>query len=237
VNDVIHPARDLGAREGYDLWANDYDALDNPLVAMATRARASLTATIAGAHARVLELGCGTGRNRDFLLDAGAREYVGVDDSEGMLRCARARPADPRCRWITADITRALPDDLRDFDVVLFCLVLEHTRDLAPILARAAKAARAGARLQIYELHAALRAEGTRAHFRAGDREHLLPSYPHDALDYRRALADSGWELTAISEWTATPDACRASAKLAKYLGKPVLIDVSARRSDEATPR
>src|SRR5437899_290926 len=67
---------------------------------------------------RVVELGCGTGRNRDFFLAAGAREYLGIDDSEGMLARAKRRPADARARWLAADVRRGLPEEVRGFDVV-----------------------------------------------------------------------------------------------------------------------
>jgi SAM-dependent methyltransferase len=40
---------------------------------------------------RVLDVGCGSGRIGEFVLDAGAVLYVGVDFSEPMLELARAR--------------------------------------------------------------------------------------------------------------------------------------------------
>jgi SAM-dependent methyltransferase len=40
---------------------------------------------------RVLDVGCGSGRIGEFVLDAGAAHYVGVDFSEPMLDLARAR--------------------------------------------------------------------------------------------------------------------------------------------------
>ena len=40
---------------------------------------------------RVLDVGCGSGRIGEFVLDAGASHYVGVDFSEPMIDLARAR--------------------------------------------------------------------------------------------------------------------------------------------------
>jgi SAM-dependent methyltransferase len=40
---------------------------------------------------RVLDVGCGSGRIGEFVLDAGAARYVGVDFSEPMIELARAR--------------------------------------------------------------------------------------------------------------------------------------------------
>src|ERR1700733_9885948 len=40
---------------------------------------------------RVLDVGCGSGRIGEFVLEAGASHYVGVDFSEPMIDLARAR--------------------------------------------------------------------------------------------------------------------------------------------------
>jgi len=40
---------------------------------------------------RVLDVGCGSGRIGEFVLDAGAGHYVGVDFSEPMIEMSRAR--------------------------------------------------------------------------------------------------------------------------------------------------
>src|SRR6478672_10113430 len=93
----------ISTKEGYDRWAASYDAADNPLVAMAALALGHASRHWAGA--RVLELGCGTGRNAGPILDAGARQYVGIDGSPAMLARARERLAgDERARFAVADL-------------------------------------------------------------------------------------------------------------------------------------
>ena len=48
--------------------------------------------TVAGYdQPRVLDVGCGSGRIGEFVLEAGAAHYVGVDFSEPMIDLARAR--------------------------------------------------------------------------------------------------------------------------------------------------
>jgi len=212
----------------YDRWAASYDRLDNPLVAQATEALAGRAAWLAGA--RVLELGCGTGRHAPACLAAGAARYVGVDASPGMLAVARRRLADPRVTWVEADAT-AVPAGLGPFDVVLICLVLEHFATVDGILAAAAAALAPDGRLLVLELHPGLHDAGVRAHFRAGDEEVRLPSYRHTAGELLAAAARAGLEDAAAIEHRPGPAALARSAKLARYRGRAVLLEVSATRA------
>ena len=68
---------------------------------------------------RVLDVGCGSGRIGEFVLDAGAREYVGVDFAEPMVELARARLSrfQARAQLLTGDFLTA-PLHGR-FDVIL----------------------------------------------------------------------------------------------------------------------
>jgi SAM-dependent methyltransferase len=67
----------------------------------------------------VLDVGCGSGRIGEFVLDAGASRYVGIDFSTPMIELARARLErfDGRIRLITDDFLTAPIDGA--FDIVL----------------------------------------------------------------------------------------------------------------------
>jgi SAM-dependent methyltransferase len=69
--------------------------------------------------ARVLDVGCGSGRIAEFVLDAGAAEYLGIDFSDEMLELSRERLAryGDRVELVLGDFL-AVPIDRR-FDLVL----------------------------------------------------------------------------------------------------------------------
>lgn len=232
---LIHtpPARQVltDTNRGYDRWAASYDAMDNPLVAMSRIAMHSWLAQLSGR--RVLELGCGTGRNAGAILAAGARSYEGLDASEGMLRVARARALDG-ARFHRADLGTEPPLTLAPADEVLICLVLEHFEDLRPVLQRAVSLLTPTGRVRLFELHADLRRRGTGAHFREGDTIHTLPSYPHDEAELRSALQGLGCRVDAVTDWIVTPEMLSESGKLTRHLGEKVLIEVSAGRLSSA---
>ncbi len=71
------------------------------------------------AHPSVLDVGCGSGRIGEFVLEAGAARYLGIDFSEPMVELARARLERfaERVRLVRADFLTAEVEGR--FDVVL----------------------------------------------------------------------------------------------------------------------
>jgi SAM-dependent methyltransferase len=85
---------------------------------------------------RVLDVGCGSGRIGEFVLEAGASHYVGVDFSEPMIALAQARLERfaERVELLTDDFLTAPIDD--EFHVVLALGLFDYLPDAAPFLAR-----------------------------------------------------------------------------------------------------
>lgn len=210
----------------YDRWASHYDRDDNPLVAATAWVLAHAPIAVHGA--RVVELGCGTGRLAGPLLAAGAAAYTGIDGSAAMLALARARGDDPRVRWLEAPLA-ALPEPDAPYDAALIVLVLEHVIDLAPVFAGAARWLRAGATLRILELHPERIAAGTMAHFVDGGVEHRFPSVAHAPAALVEALAAAGFTAEART-WRADDALVAAVPRLSKHAGRPVVLDVTAVR-------
>jgi ubiquinone/menaquinone biosynthesis C-methylase UbiE len=213
----------------YDAWAATYDTIDNPLIALASAVLDERAGLAAGA--RVVELGCGTGRNARWALGAGASLYVGIDGSAAMLERARATISDERAAFVEAELGRvSLGGDGR-FDLALVCLVLEHLADVGPVLAAAARALAPGGRLLVLELAPSLHARGVGANFRDGDgSERRLPSFRHDADELLAAARAAGFIDAAARTHAPTAAALARSAKLARYLGEAVLLELAARR-------
>lgn len=220
----LQPAETLA---GYDRWSSSYDATDNPMVAATAWALRQRPFDAAGCD--VLELGCGTGRHAASLLAGGARRFVGVDGSAGMLAVARRRMADPRASWLRGEL-RALPVADRCCDRALIALVFEHVRELAPVCAELARVLRPGGQVRILEIHADLVAGGTNAHFASGDTEVRFASTAHPTAAIAQALARAGLVVDCCSEFAAAGELLQAVPRLAKHAGRRVLVDVVATR-------
>ncbi len=220
VTRILTPTETL---PGYDRWAESYDTAANPLMAMSACILDLEPLGVAGLD--VIELGCGTGRNAPRVLGEGARSYTGVDGSAGMLARARATD-DPRARWVTADLQAPWHTSER-CDLALVVLVLEHLASLVPLATTLATIVRPGGRVRIVDIHPALVASGTVAHFHDRGEELRFASVAHDEPALRAAFA--GWKL-GVRSWLADDDMIARVPRLAKHRGRPVMIDVSATR-------
>ena len=153
---------EYGLAEGYQLWAQTYDAplrlfpVEEPVVH-------GLLAELQ--RGCVLDAACGTGRHSLWLAKQG-HEVIGVDASPAMLAKARAKL--PGARFEQGDLA-ALPLPDASVDAALCALALVHVPDLHPALAELARVVRPGGRIVISDVHPFLVALGWQAQFRTAD--------------------------------------------------------------------
>jgi ubiquinone/menaquinone biosynthesis C-methylase UbiE len=214
-------------REGYDRWAAVYDHDDNPLIALDESVVPGLYGELRGR--RALELGCGTGRHTERLLNAGAG-VTGLDLSSGMLEVARRRLASRDVELIEANIEKPLPVEVEAFDFVLTCLAVEHVRDLGALFAEVFRALRPGGAFLCSDMHQALRLRGNQANFDDpvdGTRV-AVDGCAHPVSSYVMAALDAGFSIERVEEHAGTEELARACPRAAKYVGWPMLFVMRA---------
>jgi ubiquinone/menaquinone biosynthesis C-methylase UbiE len=187
----------------YNEWAETYDTVQNRTRDLAAEVLREADLTPAGSS--VIEVGCGTGRNTEWLArpSAGSTNIVALDFSEAMLAKARERVNDPRVRFIHHDIRAAWPLADAAADVVIVMLVLEHVEHLQPVFAEAARTLKTDRELFICELHPMRQLLGGQAQFtstQTGEVQ-LVTAFLHNISDYVNAGLSSGFELVNMGEW------------------------------------
>jgi ubiquinone/menaquinone biosynthesis C-methylase UbiE len=186
--------------DAYDRWSRQYDDDQNATRDLDAFVLRQVPLRLAGA--RVLELGCGTGKNSAWLVSQ-ARELVALDFSPGMLDVARRRVRSFSARFVEHDITRPWPADARSVDVVVGNLVLEHVDDLAPVFREAARVLRPGGQLFFCELHPYRQLRGGQAHFvdLRSEETVQVAAYRHSVSEYVTGALATGFVLRALGEW------------------------------------
>lgn len=205
-----------GVRQGYDLWADTYDATPNPLVALDRRVTLKTLNPRRGEW--VLDAGCGTGAHLAAIHRA--RSWpLGLDFSRGMLRVARQNA--PRAGLIRRSA----------FDAVLCALVSEHLADLRQFFAEAFAALRVGGRLVFSAFHPELARAGIEANFEQDGTEYRLGAEPYTVSDYLNHIADARfrnleWRDHHVDDWLV-----QEVPRAGKYGDRPLLLLVSAERA------
>jgi ubiquinone/menaquinone biosynthesis C-methylase UbiE len=210
-------------KTGYDLWAEFYDAEDNPLILLEERYIGRLMGKLTGL--RLADIGCGTGRHALRWAAAGAK-VTAVDFSKAMLERARAKPGAKTIHFIRHDLRRRFPLPSAAFDRVCCCLVLDHIRDLARFFGELRRLCRPSGFVIISVMHPAMSLRGVQARFiepQTGCR--LSPAgHPHRMADYLTAAARAGLSLEYISEHAGDKSLAARSPRAGKYRGWPMLL-------------
>jgi len=184
----------------YDDWAATYDTDPNRTRDLA--AEALKQAGLELKDRKVIEVGCGTGRNTPWLAEHAA-EIIAIDFSKQMLALARQRVADRQARFLQHDVRTAWPLDNASADIIVAMLILEHVQHLELFFAEAARVLHVGGNLFICELHPMRQYAGGQAQFsnqRTGEHERVT-AFLHDVSEYVNTALAAGFEVERVGEW------------------------------------
>jgi SAM-dependent methyltransferase len=221
----VKETRRVGAREGYDLWAETYDETPNPVVAMDTRYTLDVLSPRPGEL--ILDAGCGTGRHLGPLF-RGMSQNPGVDFSRGMLRIARRNY--PEVPLALVDLQRPLPFENERFDAVLCALIGEHLDELPLALREMHRVLIAGGRLVFSVYHPEMAVAGKEANFERAGVEYRLGAYRYTVEDYANLLEDAGFDDLARHEFLGDDWLVSSVPSATKLLDFPVLLVFEARK-------
>ncbi len=118
----------MNIQSAYNLWAAHYDSNENKTRDREAKALRDVVSLLA--FKSVLEMGCGTGKNTEWLSQKAAH-ITSVDLSEEMLSKAKQKINKSGVRFIQADMLQEWDFATGYFDIVIFSLVLEHIENLS----------------------------------------------------------------------------------------------------------
>ena len=116
----------MNVREAYKMWSEQYDTNENKTKDLEA---ISLRKNLKAQHfTHCLEIGCGTGKNTEFLMEI-SDQVIAVDFSAEMLAKAKQKINSHHVKFIQGDInTEWNFTGNTKYDLVTFGLVLEHIK-------------------------------------------------------------------------------------------------------------
>lgn len=188
----------MNTQQAYDIWSEQYDTNKNKTRDLEAQA---LRATLADIpFSTCLEIGCGTGKNTQWLITQ-AQQITAVDLSAEMLAKAKEKVRSANVQFRQADITQNWSFADKPYDLVSFSLVLEHIEDLAPVFREAARVLAPGGHIYIGELHPFKQYSGSKARFETAAGVQIVPCFNHHISDFVQAAKPHGLEMVDINEY------------------------------------
>lgn len=207
----------MSVQKAYDDWSSQYDTNDNRTRDMEALA---LKETLAGIHFETcLEIGCGTGKNTNWLLTR-ANTITAVDLSNEMLAQAKEKIQSAKVNFIQADILQEWDFANTKYDLVSFSLVLEHIENLEPVFNRVSQVIAATGHVYIGELHPFKQYAGSKARFITAEGEQVVSCYNHHVSDFVQAAQKHAFKIVNINEYFDDDDRASIPRILAILLSK-----------------
>lgn len=187
----------MNVREAYNDWSAQYDTNENKTRDLEGVALREILADLS--FGRVLEIGCGTGKNTAWL-EARAKEVAAVDFSENMLAKAQSKITSDKVHFIQADVLGVWNFAEGRYDLVTFSLVLEHIEDLDVIFEKVAAVTHRGSYVYVGEFHPFKQYSGSKARFETKAGTEVLTCFDHHVSDFLDAAFRSNFELITLNE-------------------------------------
>jgi len=189
----------MDVKQAYSIWADQYDANKNKTRDLEA---ISLRTTLKNIDSdNCLEIGCGTGKNTEWLLTK-ANQITAVDLSEEMLAKANDKIISGKVRFVQADITKAWTfAGKQEFDLITFSLVLEHIENLNEIFEKLGKVTKQKGFVYIGELHPFKQYSGTKARFETEEGLQIVTCYNHHISDFTIAAKKNGFGIIEVLEF------------------------------------
>lgn len=186
----------MHTRDAYNNWAKTYDTVDNKTRDLEEKA---IRSVLDGQqYERILEIGCGTGKNTEWLAGK-CSQLTGIDFSSEMLQLAKEKIKAENIRFQQADITEKW--NFENVNLITCSLVLEHIEDISFTFQQAASVLTTGGQFYICELHPYKQLQGSRAKFEQDGNLLHLEYFIHHISEFFSSARSNGFACDDLREW------------------------------------
>lgn len=187
----------MDTQQAYNLWASQYDNNQNKTRDLEGEA---LKQTLSSFYfGNVLEIGCGTGKNTEWLITK-AKHVTAVDLSEEMLARAKAKVNSEQVEFIQADINQTWMFANQTYDLATCSLVLEHIENLEAVFQKVFAVLKPNGHCYVGELHPFKQYLGTKAGFDTEAGRQIVDCYTHNISAFVKSAEAAGLALATLDE-------------------------------------
>jgi len=206
----------MNVQKAYNAWSETYDTVENKTRDLEAKA---LRESISEEHLEILEIGCGTGKNTEYLQTK-AKRLIGADFSAEMLERAKSKITAENVGFRQMDLRESWDFPENSFDLITCSLALEHIENIDFVFSEANRVLRAGGKFYFGELHPFKQYQGSKARFETGAGVFELECFVHHVSEFFAAAKNSGFDCLELREWFDDDDKAQIPRLLTMVLEK-----------------
>lgn len=188
----------MNVEESYKYWSEQYDTNENKTRDLEAVSLRETLKDVRFEHC--LEIGCGTGKNTEWLITQG-RKITAVDLSKEMLNIAQRKITNQQVTFLHADITQEWTFANAAFDLVVCSLVLEHIENLDRIFSLISRHLTKGGTLYIGELHPFKQYSGSKASYETEHGKQIVTCFTHHISEFTGLASKYGLMMAEVKEY------------------------------------
>lgn len=188
----------MNVEEAYKHWSEQYDTNQNKTRDLEA---ISLRETLNDIKfENCLEIGCGTGKNTEWLLTKG-HKITAVDLSEEMLSIARKKIPNDNVQFLKVDINQDWAFTTDKIDLIVCSLVLEHIENIGRIFKLISEHLTKNGIVYIGELHPFKQYSGSKASFESEKSKQIVTAYTHHISEFTSFAKQYGLTISEVKEY------------------------------------
>jgi ubiquinone/menaquinone biosynthesis C-methylase UbiE len=232
------PVTEKGSAEAYDLWSASYDVQPGNLMLDLDEVLFSrLLANTDIQNKTVADIGCGTGRHWNKILEKMPQTLTGFDVSEGMLNRLKEKFPAASVYHITDDLFTNAPN--APFDLIVSTLTVAHIEDIDKALSAWCDLLKPKAEIIITDFHPKMLAFGGKRTFSHNNRRLSVRNYVYHIHSIKNILHENGFYVAAEEEFRIDEtvkhyyESQKALSVYKQFEGFPVIYGIHFKRGND----
>jgi len=237
INRHVFPAviKETGVVEAYNIWADNYDMQPgNLMLDLDEIIFNGLLNSIDVTGKQIADIGCGTGRHWENILQKEPAGLIGFDVSPGMVKKLKDKYPEANAKVITDNHYPNISDN--SFDIIVSTLTIAHIENIEEALNAWSRIMKAKGEMIITDFHPTALATGGQRTFKHGGNHVVVKNFVHPIALIKCLLLKAGFEL--INEREIKIDetvkhyysAQNALHVYEKFKGSPIIYGLHFRR-------
>jgi ubiquinone/menaquinone biosynthesis C-methylase UbiE len=193
------PIIEKNAVDAYDIWAENYDAQPgNLMLDVDEMMFGKLLKQTVIKNKYIADIGCGTGRHWNKVLDLQPKKLTGFDVSSGMLNRLAEKFPTAETQKITDDLLLHIPD--QTYDVIISTLTMAHIKNVELALKAWSRILKQDGEIMITDFHPKILAFGGKRTFNHRNSVISVENFVHYTSSIKEILLAYNFELVSQEE-------------------------------------